>query len=848
METLKRDVLNELLKIDCYNMAIKLGFVSENKKTISNELISKVIRCLDYETTIPINPDINYIITIFALIWEYVEHDKYNLQKIAVKFLSRIGYSTSAIITDSGFDRNNCMFSSLESPLEELFATLNQAENIVFIGKKKFILTKFQMDIWNSIENDNMIGISAPTSAGKSFVILLKLLEKLKKENFDIIYIVPTLSLLNQVITDFNKYIKELEIGNCRISSTYEENNNKENNIYVLTQEKTISIFYDKNNKFEKNTVLVVDEIQNIERIKEDNDERSKILYDTLNELRYKNNIKQIILSGPRINRINETVTALFGQKAVNISSTDSPVLNLTYSISKTETGKYLFKQYCALRDKPFIINITNDNYIYGYGKKLYNDKFITYLNTIINNLSGAQNIIFSPTTQTARKIACSLDVQNKVNKNIETLITYYKETVNENYSLCKTLAKGITYHHGRLPHHVRRTLEKAMQENWITNIVCTTTLLQGINLPAQNIIIRNPNLYIKKEKEKTVELTNYEMANLRGRAGRLLKDFIGRTIVLDETSFVITDGYKESSLFDNTTKDLPTNYAERYGKYKNEIIDTLLNEDIETEQEEKNNELHYKDLKIYIRQNILKNGYEAKYKMEKVGISLSQEQVAAIKLKLDKLAIPKDICYKNRYWDPFTLEYIYHNYTEEVPSFPLERGAKTKFDNMLRFLRDHKKTKSMYNRYIPEKYREGSYRGFLSDLCCKWAKEMSLPDILQSKLKNTSNQEDIIEEIIDILQNLASYNVPLLLKPIFDIKKSESMFLTCMQSGAYHDVTKSLIEMGVPRECAIYLYEHIFKDIRFGENNLKESIKNTLKSKINELPYWIKVQLEFLI
>ena len=217
----------------------------------------------------------------------------------------------------------------------------------------------------------------------------------------------------------------------------------------------------------------------------------------------------------------------------------------------------------------------------------MYNDKFITYLNTIINNLSGAQNIIFSPTTQTARKIACSLDVQNKVNKNIETLITYYKETVNENYSLCKTLAKGITYHHGRLPHHVRRTLEKAMQENWITNIVSTTTLLQGINLPAQNIIIRNPNLYIKKEKEKTVELTNYEMANLRGRAGRLLKDFIGRTIVLDETSFVITDGYKESSLFDNTTKDLPTDYAERYGKYKNEIIDTLLNEDIETEQEE---------------------------------------------------------------------------------------------------------------------------------------------------------------------------------------------------------------------------------------------------------------------
>ena len=39
--------------------------------------------------------------------------------------------------------------------------------------------------------------------------------------------------------------------------------------------------------------------------------------------------------------------------------------------------------------------------------------------------------------------------------------------------------------------------------------------------------------------------------------------------------------------LFDNTTKDLPTDYGERYGKYKNEIINTLLNEDIETETRE---------------------------------------------------------------------------------------------------------------------------------------------------------------------------------------------------------------------------------------------------------------------
>lgn len=851
METLKKKVLEELLQIDCHNIAIKLGFITESSREISAELIANVIRCLDHETSMIKDPDINYIITVFALIWEYVDHSKYNLQKIAVKFLSRIGYSTSAIITDNNFDKENCKFSSLESPIDELLTSLNQEKYDVSIGKRKFILTKFQMDIWNSMDNDKLIGISAPTSAGKSFVILLKLLKKLKSDNFDIIYIVPTLSLVNQVISDFNEYIKELEIENYKINSTYEESCNNSNNIFVLTQEKTINIFSDENNKFQKNTVLVVDEIQNIERIKDDNDERSKILYDTLNELRNKQNIKQVILSGPRINKIDETATALFGHKAKRISSYDSPVLNLTYSISKIE-NVYKFKQYCALHNIPVVINITNTSIIKGYGQRLYNDKFLEYLNTMLSNLSKNQNIIFAPNASTARKIACSINNKNKINDNIKDLINYYKKTVNEEYSLCKTLENGVTYHHGKLPHHVRRTLEKAMQENWITDIICTTTLLQGINLPAQNIIIRNPNLYIKKDKDKNknVELTNYEMANLRGRAGRLLKDFIGRTFVLDETSFIVTDGYEKTNLFDNTTKDLPNDYSERYEKYKNEIVDTLLNEDINSEQEEDDNkkEIRYKDLKTYIRQNILKNGDVAKQKMEQVGINLTKEQIAAIKLKLEKLTIPKELCYKNRYWDPFTLDYIYRNYTDKVPSFPLERGAKTKFNNMLKFLRDNTRTKSMYNRYIPKKYREGKARKFMSDLCYQWATGTPLSDILTSNLKNVQKPEDTIEEIIEILQNIASYKVPLLLKPIFDIKNPDSTFLNCMQSGACNDILKKLIELGIPRECALSLYDAIFKEKKLSDDTIEDEIRKLLRDNYLKLPYWMQVQLQFLI
>lgn len=549
MQEKKKSILEQWLQIDFCNIENKIGF-ADTKIEVSDNLILDSIRCLDYETTMTMNPSVNYVITIIALMWEYADHQKFELRKIVVKFLSRIGYPTSAIIADKDFDKNNCIFSSLDSPIEQLLATLNQAKNSIEVNGRKFLLTKFQMEIWNAMDSEKLIGISAPTSAGKSFVILLKLIEKLINDDFDIVYIVPTLSLLNQVSEDFNKTLKQLNISNCRVSNTFVENIDDEcRHIFVLTQEKAIASFSDERNTFTRDIILVADEIQNIERIKEDDDERAKVLFDTLNEYRYKDNVKQIIISGPRIEDIEKTGKSIFGIDAKDITSIDSPVLNLTYSISKS-ADKYYLKQYCGLTDFPLTKEIVNSEIIKGYGKQRYDEQYLAYLNILVNSLSGQQNIIFSPTAPTARRIACSINTTAEDNPKLSELIDYYKDTVHPSYAMCDTLRKSMAYHHGKLPDHVRRTIEKAIHNKWINNIACTTTLLQGVNLPTQNIIVRNPHLYLQKRKE-SAELSNYEMANLRGRAGRLLKDFIGRTFVLDESSFASTEGYQQETLFE---------------------------------------------------------------------------------------------------------------------------------------------------------------------------------------------------------------------------------------------------------------------------------------------------------
>lgn len=843
MKQLKTDILEQWLKIEFTSLAHKMGLINSDRVVRYDEtLIYNSIRCLDYESIMVVHPDVNYIVTIVGLMWEHINFEEYDLRKIIVKFLSRIGYPTSAIICDENFDRANCKFTVLDSYIDEITTTINQLNNEVNIGKRKYLLTNFQKKIWDSMDRDKILGISAPTSAGKSFVILLKIINRLRVENIDIVYIVPTLSLLNQVMEDFNHELKANDVENYWITNSFDEEQGKDRkNIYIMTQEKAIAAFDNSKEPFSKKLILVADEIQNIERMKEASDQRSKILFDTLMEFRYKDNVEQIVICGPRIEEIDKVGKSIFGIETIDHTTNISPVLNLTYSIKKVEQ-RYFFKQYCMLTQKPLIIEVENSNFIKCYGKKRYNDDYLKYLSGVVNSIGAdLQNIIFAPTSSTARKIAMALEVP--VKQYDSDLIEYYRDSVNENYSLCATLMRGVAYHHGKLPMHVRRTLEVAIANKKVSNVVCTTTLLHGVNLPAQNIFIRNPHLYIRK-KLGAAELTNYEMANLRGRAGRLLKDYVGRTFVMEEDAFLETEGYDQLELFNDESKGLSTGYGQRFQEHEAEIEDALNHDKVVDETMGK-----YGYIISYIRQSILRYGKDSKHRMDNVGIKLTQKQVAAIILKLERLTIPKVVCYKNRYWDPFVLEKIYTDFDLIVPKTPYERGAKNKIDKILNWLRDKEETAFMYKKYIPSVYQGGQARSIMVLLGLQWANGTKLCKIFQNDRYKGDGGSEKIDETIELLQQIISFNLPLLLKPIYDIKNPNSCFLACMQSGAINNITRAMIEIGIPRETSLYLFEKIFLNFKGnGKSELsEENIREIIKQNYDNLPYWVRVQLNFI-
>ena len=118
MNELKKSVLDTWLHIDYYYIARKLGLI-DHEFQISDALIVDTIRCLDYVTVME-KDNANYVITVIALMWTHIDKKQYDIRSVVIKFLSRIGYPTSAIMVDDGYDRTTNTFSSISSLITSL--------------------------------------------------------------------------------------------------------------------------------------------------------------------------------------------------------------------------------------------------------------------------------------------------------------------------------------------------------------------------------------------------------------------------------------------------------------------------------------------------------------------------------------------------------------------------------------------------------------------------------------------------------------------------------------------------------------------------------------------------------
>ena len=101
-------------------------------------------------------------------------------------------------------------------------------------------------------------------------------------------------------------------------------------------------------------------------------------------------------------------------------------------------------------------------------------------------------------------------------------LATFLRHEVHPEYRLAGFVKKRVAFHYGNMPQIIRGRIEELLRDRHLRFVCCTSTLLQGMNLPAKNIFVEDP------KKGKGSPMKKGDFWNLVGRAGRLSKEFEG--------------------------------------------------------------------------------------------------------------------------------------------------------------------------------------------------------------------------------------------------------------------------------------------------------------------------------
>uniref|UniRef100_UPI001EB10ECB helicase-related protein n=1 Tax=Vibrio anguillarum TaxID=55601 RepID=UPI001EB10ECB len=115
-------------------------------------------------------------------------------------------------------------------------------------------------------------------------------------------------------------------------------------------------------------------------------------------------------------------------------------------------------------------------------------------------------------------------------------------------WNYCKALKYGVVLHHGVLPRALQHFSVDIFNRSRRHNVlICTSTIIEGVNTRAKNVVI-----YENYNGLESIDKFTHN--NIKGRAGRMYKHFVGRVYCLqsqpdDDTSdeLVIPTGDEDS-------------------------------------------------------------------------------------------------------------------------------------------------------------------------------------------------------------------------------------------------------------------------------------------------------------
>lgn len=480
---------------------------------------SEILRKINLYT---ISNDIKEAIDLLCELLESNENNIYNdLINMLIENFQLYGY-----ISENYTEYFEMMFTS-----DSDFLRLNS-----YKGKYLKLLNYGQLSLIEKIDEEDKILISAPTSFGKTSILIEYIYQNYKKFN-TIFFIVPTHSLIEELYIKLLKINKEIE---DKYNVTVNIGKQSGRVIRILTPERFLTYYEYKG--ISEVDLLIMDETYKI-------DTENTSEEDLNAELSITN------ISNKSKDDVSDFREVKFRKVLEILGKSDKKTIMLSpYTYEKDESmGKYLNKYSVYDENKNIkyvshsykdITNVSNFKSEFD----ISNIKSTDYNNIqnktsfIINQIKDEQNIIYVSYPLMGIKIIEEIKNKNIIlpclNEN-ERYIKFLNHLENnyivdgiEEWYVISALKMGIGIYVSSIPRYIKRELITLFELGIIKTLVVTTAFVEGVNSSAKNIIIASGSTGGNKK------LNDLSLLNIVGRAGRFGKHFLGNVYFLSNEPY----------------------------------------------------------------------------------------------------------------------------------------------------------------------------------------------------------------------------------------------------------------------------------------------------------------------
>ncbi|WP_413112131.1 DEAD/DEAH box helicase [Thaumasiovibrio sp. DFM-14] len=650
-----------------------------------------------------------------------------------------------------------------------------------------FPLTDFQRLLWKNLESDEDVITIAPTSAGKTHIILTYLVREVANSSGSFAAIVvPTRALISEVSSKVYEIAKGMgqheKIDICTIPRDDKEFNEK--TIFVMTQERLYELIQRGDLSF---NYLFIDEAHNIS-----DKSRGVLLHLTLEKI-LEDSLPQIIVSMPSESYQNAFTSVFEGIDFHKEITKHSPVAKILMSVK--------------LSGRNIEISRIKSDHIVKIAKRFTGKKLA---DTVIRLGSGQSNIIYRNKTNycedVARDISSRIE-EFEVTEPLEEAADYIEQFIHEDFTLASNLRKGVAFHYGPLPSSVRVMIESLAKEGEIKYIACTSTLAEGVNLPAKNLFLQNPIQTIIGQPSERLE--DVKINNITGRAGRMLEHFSGNVFLIEPDNWTFKDYFEEEEEDNNK---IPT-YYKTLNEELNDVIKALSG----TYPHNESDQYRFYTIANKLIREFSNDGLENTVNSKELNLDSSS---------IDFLVKSVDGAFRSLQVAPFTLEanptvgYIQQNklfnFLETIESFDDWILPHPKSPELYGSLNKVAKKLNELGVYINSDEYSIDYITLISS---KWISGKSLKEIISEQIKwdkenlGTRNVNKSVRNVIKVINNdvrfrlrnaISCYHLLLTNKMRQkSIDKTSVKLHNYLEIGACDEKMVSLINIGLSREAA---------------------------------------------